>query len=99
MKNLVFNVLVLLIFVSCSIIEYVKTGREYPSLSKNAEIRVFLSKIPKKKYVEIGVIETKSTLENSLLKAKKKARSVGGNALIKLQGVYLKFVIIRILRK
>lgn len=92
---LIFLVL-LFLSSSCNTVQYIKTGTEYSSLPETEEVAVYLSKIPEEDFVEIGIILVNM---NDLDAAKKQARLVGGNALIKLQGVDLKFAIVKIVKK
>lgn len=62
--------------------EFVVTNQTYPSLSADAQVQVYVEKLPQN-YTEIGLLLVKGAgLEDRLRTAKRKARESGGNGLI-----------------
>ncbi len=69
--------------LSCTSVEYIKTGSEFPSLTENEEIKVFTSSLPDQKYEKIGLIRIRGgKTEKRIEEAKEYAREKGGNAVI-----------------
>ena len=69
-------------FISCTSIEFVKTGEEYPALNETDEVQVLLT-VDKNQYDEIGIADIGGvSLPVRIEKAKQIARSKGGNVIV-----------------
>ncbi|MEJ5360598.1 MAG: hypothetical protein WBK20_02375 [Spirochaetota bacterium] len=83
-KAAIFIVLVyiVLLFISCTSVEFVKTGEEYPALNETDEVQVLLT-VDKNHYDEIGIADIGGvSLPVRIEKAKQIARSKGGNVIV-----------------
>lgn len=63
------------------------TSQSYTTKPKNCEIEVFITTLPDREYIEIGIVEAKATLWKSdiqdiLPKLKERACEEGGDAII-----------------
>jgi hypothetical protein len=68
---------------SCTSVEYIKTGNEFPSLAETEDIIVYTSSKPEQKYEKIGVVRVRGgSLEKRIEESKVYAREKGGNAVI-----------------
>ncbi|MEW6525568.1 MAG: hypothetical protein AB1444_02750 [Spirochaetota bacterium] len=73
---------IVLLFISCTSVEFVKTGGEYPALNETDEVQVLLT-IDKNQYDEIGIADIGGvSLPVRIDKAKQIARSKGGNVIV-----------------
>ena len=71
-----------LLMISCTSVEFVKTGEEYPALNESDEVQVLLT-IDKNQYDEIGIADIGGvSLPVRIEKAKQIARSKGGNVVV-----------------
>jgi hypothetical protein len=69
--------------LSCTSVEYIKTGNEFPSLAGTDDIHVFTSSKPVQKYEKIGLVRIRGgSPEKRIEEAKEYAREKGGNAVI-----------------
>lgn len=69
-------------FSGCVSAKFVKTGETYPALDPAADVKVYLTSIPKN-YSEVGILVTSgSDLSGRIEQAKKEARKVGANGII-----------------
>ncbi|MDH7552388.1 MAG: hypothetical protein QHH74_01895 [Spirochaetota bacterium] len=73
---------IVFILISCTSVEFVKTGEEYPALNETDEVQVLLT-IDKNQYDEIGIADIGGvSLPVRIEKAKQIARSKGGNVIV-----------------
>ncbi len=77
-----FLLAIILGVISCTSIEFVKTGEEYPALSESDEVQVLLT-VDKNQFDEIGIADIGGvSLPLRIEKAKQIARSKGGNIIV-----------------
>jgi hypothetical protein len=71
------------LILSCTSVEYIKIGNEFPSLAETDDVQVFMSSNPAQKYEKIGLVRIRGgSLEKRIEEAKEYAREKGGNAVI-----------------
>ncbi len=71
-----------LTFMTCTSVEFVKTGEEYPALAENTDVQVLLT-VDKNEFDEIGIADIGGvSLPIRIEKAKQIARSKGGNVIV-----------------
>jgi len=70
------------LIISCTSVEFVKTGEEYPALNESDEVKVLLT-ADKNQYDEIGIADIGGvSLPVRIEKAKQIARSKGGDVIV-----------------
>ncbi|MCX8123398.1 MAG: hypothetical protein N3F66_04450 [Spirochaetes bacterium] len=81
-QSVIFIFLSIILFTSCTSVEFVKTGNEYPALDESTDVKVLLI-VDKNQYEEIGIADIAGvSLPVRIDKAKQIARSKGGDVIV-----------------
>lgn len=79
MKKLIPIVIILMIFISCSSVDYLRYTEQ--TFQPTYEVEIFQTNLPEKDYIELGLLSV-DTGKDAIIDLKNKAKEIGANAII-----------------